>query len=498
MGVGFPAVVRNGVVHSAANIDESWIDVDADAFFTAAAGVHVHMINDADAAGVAEVRFGAGRGYSGVVMMLTFGTGIGSGLFIDGVLVPNTELGHLELDGVDAESHAAASARKRDDLTWSGWAKRVRDYLRHVERLFSPDLFIVGGGASKQAEQWLPKCRSTPRSSQRRWRTTPASSAPRWSHRPRDRRSEVITVVGEALVDLVVAPDGSVTATLGGAPYNAARAAARLGASTRFAGALSTDRFGTLLAARLDADGVDTRFGRRTARPTTLAAAELDEHGSATYHFYIDGTSAPDLPFGALGELPADPLFFTGGLALALEPMAATVIEHLRELHDDTTVVIDVNARPAVVTDRARYVANLAAAIGRADVVKVSEEDLTFLRGDLSVDDLLAAGARAVVVTAGASATTVHHECGVTSIDVRRPVAPVVDTIGAGDTFVGALMAAWTGGLVTPARSRADLAGPDGFDALLAVVDVAHAAASIVVTRQRADPPTRDELLGTL
>jgi len=157
VGVGFPAVVGKGVAHSAANIDASWIDVDADALFTAAAGVRVHMINDADAAGLAEVRFGAGRGCRGVVMMLTFGTGIGSGLFIDGVLVPNTELGHLELDGVDAETRAAASARKRDDLTWSGWAKRVETYLRHVERLFSPDLFIIGGGASKQADQWLPK-----------------------------------------------------------------------------------------------------------------------------------------------------------------------------------------------------------------------------------------------------------------------------------------------------------------------------------------------------
>jgi fructokinase len=308
----------------------------------------------------------------------------------------------------------------------------------------------------------------------------------------------VITVVGEALVDLVVAPDGSVTATLGGAPYNAARAAARLGASTRFAGALSIDRFGALLAARLEADGVDTQFGRRTERPTTLAAAELDEHGSATYRFYIDGTSAPDLPSGSLGELPADPLFFTGGLALTLEPMAATVIEHLRGLHDDTMVVIDVNARPAVVADRARYVANLVAAIGRADVVKVSEEDLAFLHGDLAVDDLLAAGTRAIVVTAGAAATTVHHECGVTSIDVRPPAAPVVDTIGAGDTFVGALMATWIAGLGMPARSRVDLAGPGGFDAIVAAVDVAHAAASIVVTRQGADPPTRDELLDAL
>jgi polyphosphate glucokinase len=155
VGVGFPAVVRSGVVGSAANIDESWIDVDADALFSRSTGLDVHMINDADAAGVAEVRFGAGRGRQGVVMMLTFGTGIGSGLFIDGILVPNTELGHLELDGHDAESQAAASARDRNGWSWAEWAERVEIYLKHVERLFSPDLFIVGGGASKQSGKWL-------------------------------------------------------------------------------------------------------------------------------------------------------------------------------------------------------------------------------------------------------------------------------------------------------------------------------------------------------
>ena len=312
----------------------------------------------------------------------------------------------------------------------------------------------------------------------------------------------MITAVGEALVDLVIAADGSVTATLGGAPYNAARAAALLGASSRFAGTLSIDRFGVLLAARLDADGVDTRFARRTERPTTLAAAELDEHGSATYRFYIDGTSAPDLPPGSLelpaDGLPADEVFFTGGLGLVLEPMASTIIDHLRHLDDDTMVVIDVNARPAVVTDRARYLANLAGAVRRADVVKVSDEDLAFLRDDLVVDDLVRGGVRAVVVTAGASATTVHHECGVTSVEVRRPAAPIVDTIGAGDTFVGALMAAWTAGLEMAPRSRSDLTGPGGFEALVAAVEVAHVAASIVVTRPGADPPTRDELLDAL
>ncbi|BAN03403.1 polyphosphate--glucose phosphotransferase [Ilumatobacter coccineus] len=157
VGCAFPAVVRNGVVGSAANIDESWLDVDADQVFTDALAADVHMINDADAAGLAEMRFGAGRERAGVVMVLTFGTGIGSGLFVDGMLVPNTELGHLELDGYDAEVRAAASARERDDLSWKKWAARVERYLQHVEALFSPNLFIVGGGASKRADKWLPE-----------------------------------------------------------------------------------------------------------------------------------------------------------------------------------------------------------------------------------------------------------------------------------------------------------------------------------------------------
>jgi polyphosphate glucokinase len=157
IGVGFPGIVRHGVVHSAANIDASWVGVDADRLFTSACGVDVAMVNDADAAGLAEVRWGAARGVGGVVLVLTFGTGIGSGLFVDGTLVPNTELGHVELDGRDAESHAAASVRERDGIGWAQWAPRVERYLRHVEMLFSPDLFVVGGGASKVADAWLPK-----------------------------------------------------------------------------------------------------------------------------------------------------------------------------------------------------------------------------------------------------------------------------------------------------------------------------------------------------
>ncbi len=155
IGAAMPTVVRHGVVHSAANIDESWIGINVDALFTQATGCDVAVVNDADAAGVAEMTFGAGRDRNGVVIVLTFGTGIGSGLFVDGHLVPNTELGHIQLDGLDAEERAAASARKRDDLSWEQWATRVQRYLVEIVKLFSPELIIFGGGASKRSENWV-------------------------------------------------------------------------------------------------------------------------------------------------------------------------------------------------------------------------------------------------------------------------------------------------------------------------------------------------------
>jgi polyphosphate glucokinase len=156
VGVTVPGVVRHGVVHSAANIDESWIGTDADKVFTEATGRDVHVVNDADAAGLAEVRYGAAAGRRGLIILTTLGTGIGTALLNDGVLVPNTELGHLEIDGHDAETRAANSARERDELSWEKWAKRLTKYYRTLERLFSPDLFLVGGGISKQSEEFLP------------------------------------------------------------------------------------------------------------------------------------------------------------------------------------------------------------------------------------------------------------------------------------------------------------------------------------------------------
>jgi polyphosphate glucokinase len=155
VGVTVPAVVRRGVASSAANIDRAWIGTDADALFTEATGRDVHVVNDADAAGLAEVRYGAAVGRRGLVILTTLGTGIGSATVYDGVLVPNSELGHLEIDGKDAEKAAANSVREKQDLSWSKWAKRLTTYYRTLEKLFSPDLFVLGGGVSKHADKFL-------------------------------------------------------------------------------------------------------------------------------------------------------------------------------------------------------------------------------------------------------------------------------------------------------------------------------------------------------
>ncbi len=159
VGVTMPGIVRHGVVGSAANIDAGWIGTDADALFSRTLGRAVHVVNDADAAGLAEATYGAARGRRGLVLVTTLGTGIGSALVHDGRLVPSSELGHLELDGHVAEHRAANSAREREELTMEAWAERLNRFYRHLERLFSPDLFVVGGGISKKADDFLPLLR---------------------------------------------------------------------------------------------------------------------------------------------------------------------------------------------------------------------------------------------------------------------------------------------------------------------------------------------------
>ena len=157
LGCTVPAVVTSGIARSAANIDKSWIGTDVEALLRGATRASsVTVVNDADAAGLAEVSYGAAKGRRGVVIMLTLGTGIGSALVVDGVLVPNTELGHLEVDGHDAEKRASDSAREREDLSWKDWAARLDRYLTHVEMLFSPSLFVLGGGVSKKSDKFVP------------------------------------------------------------------------------------------------------------------------------------------------------------------------------------------------------------------------------------------------------------------------------------------------------------------------------------------------------
>jgi polyphosphate glucokinase len=157
IGITFPGVVVDGVTRTAANMDPAWIGRDAGSLFSKVTGNPVRVLNDADAAGVAEMTFGAGVAELGTVLMLTFGTGIGSALFIRGVLVPNTEFGHVKIRGHDAETRASEHAKELHDLSWGKWAERVDDYLQHMEALISPQLIIVGGGVSRQADKWVPR-----------------------------------------------------------------------------------------------------------------------------------------------------------------------------------------------------------------------------------------------------------------------------------------------------------------------------------------------------
>ena len=156
VGVTLPAVVTNGVVRTAANIDPAWIGTDARTLLSDKLGRSVTVVNDADAAGVGELHFGAARNASGLVLMTTLGTGIGSALLYNGVLVPNSELGHLEIDGHDAEDRASANVRDEKNLSWQEWAERLQRYYSHIEDLLWPDLIVVGGGVSRKADKFLP------------------------------------------------------------------------------------------------------------------------------------------------------------------------------------------------------------------------------------------------------------------------------------------------------------------------------------------------------
>jgi fructokinase len=297
----------------------------------------------------------------------------------------------------------------------------------------------------------------------------------------------VIAVAGEALVDLVVAPDGTITATPGGAPFNVARACARLGMPVSLIAAVSTDRFGQRLTADLAADGVDDTYIQRREEPTTLAVADLDPAGGASYRFYLDGTSAPTV---TATELPAGTrALVTGGLGITVEPMASAVEQMVVESGDDVLVLIDVNYRPAAIVDRDLYRQRLDRMLAAADVVKASVDDLGYIDpatpATAVATRLLTRRTRTVLMTAGPAATKVLTRAGEHIVPVHD--APVVDSIGAGDTFTAGFLVWW----MTTGRGVDDL---DDVDAVAAAVDAAHQAAAVVVRRTGADPPHRDEL----
>jgi fructokinase len=223
----------------------------------------------------------------------------------------------------------------------------------------------------------------------------------------------MIVVGGEALVDLVIDPEGAVTAKLGGGPFNAARAIGRLESDVAFLGALSHDRFGTLLHRQLLADQVDDSLVQFTELPTTLASAELDEHGAATYHFYLSDTAAPNLhplPLPAVVSI-----LHVGTLGMVLEPMASTLEAVVGAAGGDVLVLLDPNCRPRVTSDRVGYMARLERMLRRADVVKVSTDDLDFIAPDdhsAGVRMLLDGGATLVLHTDGARSVHIHSAAG--------------------------------------------------------------------------------------
>ncbi len=296
----------------------------------------------------------------------------------------------------------------------------------------------------------------------------------------------MIVVGGEALVDLVIDPTGKVEAKLGGGPFNAARTVGRLGAPVSFLGSLSLDRFGRMLHDQLVADGVADDLVSFTELPTTLAAAELGESGSATYRFYFADTSAPLVVNAAL---PAGTrVFHVGTLGMVLEPMASTMESLVAGAADDVLVLLDPNCRPRVTPDRDEYLGRLSRMAVRADVVKVSTDDLDFIApGDHvgAVRSLLAGGATVVLHTDGSDSVKIHTSAGVEQVAVPR--VTVVDTIGAGDSFGGAFAAWWhQAGL-----GRAELAD---HAALRAATEAAVQVAAVNCTRTGAQPPTRAEL----
>ena len=298
-----------------------------------------------------------------------------------------------------------------------------------------------------------------------------------------------VLVVGEALVDLIVSPDGSLEAVPGGGPFNLARTAARLGVATAFGGGISDDVFGRRIAALLRADDVDTPVTTRTGLNTTLAIAELDASGAASYTFYLDGTAAAELHDGDVVVGEEVDVLAVGTLGLVAEPIAATVERLVAGVADRVLVFVDPNCRPSVISDDVGYRARLERVLARADVVKVSGDDLAYL--DAGSDPvavargLLALGPAVVLFTDGGD--SVRFLCADGELVVPVPGVAVVDTVGAGDAFGGAFLAFWE----RDGHHRDDLTD---LAKLRSAVERAIVVAGITCTRPGADPPHLAEL----
>ncbi len=300
-----------------------------------------------------------------------------------------------------------------------------------------------------------------------------------------------VVIAGEALIDLIIGRDGSVTPAAGGGQYNAARAVARLGGDVEFLGRISDDWFGKLLRGRLEEDGVGTSLVVDTDDPTTLVLAEIDEAGVAHYHWYIERTTVPGLELADARRAldPAPAALHVGTLGLAMEPIADSLAAVVAEAPEETFVMVDPNCRPTATPDFDRYQARMKRILERADLVKGSDEDFAYLAladsPEASARLLLGQGVGAVLVTQGADVA--RGFCAGGEFSVPVPKVKVSDTVGAGDTFGGSLLAYW----LEHGFGRRELA-----DAHLledAVVFAVQAAA-INCTRAGAEPPTRAEM----
>ncbi len=296
----------------------------------------------------------------------------------------------------------------------------------------------------------------------------------------------MISVLGEALVDIIVDPRGEVASVVGGAPLNTARTIARLGIPATFLGGVSTDAFGERIMRLLEADGVTLGLGSQVPEPTTLAIAQIDAHGAATYRFMMEGTSAAAVtPEMAVSHVDASVrAIHVGTLGLVLQPLADASVALVNSALGDQLVMVDPNCRPSVMTGSAVFAEALASVLPRADVVKVSGDDLAFLYPTVeraqAAADLARSSGSVVLFTDGAEAVRILAAGTEVVVDVPR--VPVVDTVGAGDSFSGGFLAWW----MHHGKGREDLAD---VDSVVAAARFGVAVASITCQRAGAEPP---------